>query len=155
MTMTNLPLRPPSLSVDPDSSVGGSPRRATPVRGLLDDDAIRRLRELDPTGESHLLTRVFNAFETSLNRLLPQLTQARDAADAAGVRLVAHTLKSSSATVGAMELSRLCAEVEVQARESRLDQAADGIEQMLLETEAVRMALRRLASTSDTIAGAA
>ncbi|MDL2336739.1 MAG: Hpt domain-containing protein [Pseudomonadota bacterium] len=125
------------------------------MRGLLDDGAIRRLRELDPTGESHLLMRVFNAFETSLNRLLPQLIQALDAADAPGVRLVAHTLKSSSATVGALELSRLCAEVEVQARQLQLDRAVGGMEQMLLEAEAVRESLRCLAGTSDTTAGAA
>jgi HPt (histidine-containing phosphotransfer) domain-containing protein len=125
------------------------------LRGQLDGEAIRRLRELDPSGESHLLTRVFNAFETSLNRLLPQLIQARDANDASGVRLVAHTLKSSSATVGALELSRLCVAVEVQAREMRLDEASEGIAQILLEVEAVRVSLGNLSRRSDTIAGAA
>lgn len=148
-------MRPLSSGVDPESTGGSSQRPAPSARGVLDDDAIRRLRELDPTGESHLLMRVFNAFETSLNRLLPQLVQARDAADASGVRLVAHTLKSSSATVGALELSRLCAEVEVQAREIRLDEAADGIQQMLLEAEAVRVSLGSLSRRSDTITGAA
>ena len=153
--MTRAPLRSLSSGVDPESTGGSSQRPAPSARGVLDDDAIRRLRELDPTGESHLLMRVFNAFETSLNRLLPQLVQARDAADASGVRLVAHTLKSSSATVGALELSRLCAEVEVQAREIRLDEAADGIQQMLLEAEAVRVSLGSLSRRSDTITGAA
>lgn len=122
--------------------------------GVLNAEAIRRLRELDPTGESHLLTRVFQAFETSLNRLLPQLEQARNTADAAGVRLVAHTLKSSSATIGAVQLSRVCAEVEVMAHESRLDAAASGIEQILSEAQAVREALRKL-TAADLQAGAA
>lgn len=155
--MMGTPLRPRFFAAEPDPSGGNasSPLCATPLRGVLDGEAIRRLRELDPTGESHLLTRVFNAFETSLNRLLPQLTQAREAADASGVRLVAHTLKSSSATVGAMELSRLCAEVEVQAREMRLDETGDGIQQMLLEAEAVRESLGALSRRSDTIVGAA
>ncbi len=153
--MTTAPLRPRASAVDPESAGGSSQQPAPSVRGVLDDAAIRRLRELDPTGESQLLIRVFNAFEISLNRLLPQLVQARDAADSSGVRLVAHTLKSSSATVGALELSRLCAEVEVQAREMRLDEAGDGIEQMLLEAEAVRVSLGTLSRRSDTIAGAA
>ena len=153
--MTSARLRPRSLASDAESASGSSQGCAPSARGLLDDDAIRRLRELDPTGESRLLTRVFNAFETSLSRLLPQLVQARDAADASGVRLVAHTLKSSSATVGALELSRLCAEVEVQAREMRLAEAADGIEQMLLEAAAVRVSLGSLSRSSDTITGAA
>ncbi len=115
--------------------------------GVLDADAIHRLRELDPNGESHLLTRVLQAFETSLNRLLPQLEQARNTADAVGVRLVAHTLKSSSATIGALPLSKLCAEVEVMAHESRLDAAASGIEQILSQAQAVREALRHLIAT--------
>jgi hypothetical protein len=114
---------------------------------LLNTEAIRRLRELDPTGESHLLTRVFQAFETSLNRLLPQLEQARNTTDAAGVRLVAHTLKSSSATIGALQLSKVCAEVEAMAQESRLDAAAPGIEHILSEAQAVREALRKLTAS--------
>lgn len=121
---------------------------------LLNTEAIRRLRELDPTGESHLLTRVFQAFETSLNRLLPQLEQARNTTDAAGVRLVAHTLKSSSATIGALQLSKVCAEVEAMAQESRLDAAASGIEHILSEAQAVREALRKL-TASGSAAGAA
>jgi HPt (histidine-containing phosphotransfer) domain-containing protein len=153
--MMSAPSRPRSFAVEPESTGGGSQQPAVPERGVLDDEAIRRLRELDPSGESHLLMRVFNAFETSLNRLLPQLMQARDAADASGVRLVAHTLKSSSATVGALALSRLCAEVELQARESRLDEAGDGIEQILMEAEAVRVSLGTLSRRSDSTTGAA
>ncbi len=142
---------PLSAQPRPDDNVGQGVA-ASP--GVLNAEAIRRLRELDPTGESHLLTRVFQAFETSLNRLLPQLEQARNTADAAGVRLVAHTLKSSSATIGAVQLSRVCAEVEVMAHESRLDAAATGIEQILSEAQAVREALRKL-TAADLPAGSA
>lgn len=124
------------------------------ARGALNAEAIRRLRELDPTGESHLLTRVFQAFETSLNRLLPQLEQARITADAAGVKLVAHTLKSSSATIGAVQLSKVCAEVEALAQESRLDAATSGIALILSEAQAVREALRNL-TAADSRASAA
>ena len=145
--MTYLPLRPCSAVAGPESSSGGTQASDPSLRGQLDDEAIRRLRELDPTGESHLLTRV--------NRLLPQMIQARDAKDASGVRLVAHTLKSSSATVGALELSRLCVAVEGQAREMRLDEASEGIAQILLEAEAVRVSLGNLSRRSDTLAGAA
>ena len=101
-----------------------------------------------------MLTRVFQAFEASLNRLLPQLEQARGTADAAGVRLVAHTLKSSSATIGALQLSKVCAEVEAMAQELRLDAASSGIESILSEAQAVRVALRNL-TAADPAAGAA
>ena len=144
-------------ATSPSSEPGSVDNAAAGVaaaQGVLNADAIRRLRELDPTGESHLLTRVFQAFETSLNRLLPQLEQARSTADAAGVRLVAHTLKSSSATIGALQLSKVCAEVEAMAHESRLDAATSGIEMILSEAQAVREALRQL-TAADSPAGAA
>ena len=113
--MSSKPVQHAQPSSTVTESVDNVAESAVAQQGVLNPEAIRRLRELDPTGESQLLSRVFQAFETSLNRLLPQLEQARTTADAASVRLVAHTLKSSSATIGAAQLSKVCAEVEAMA----------------------------------------
>jgi HPt (histidine-containing phosphotransfer) domain-containing protein len=86
----------------------------TPV---LDEEALQRLRDLDPDGQNHLLERVLRAFEGSVLRLLPQLREARRGGDMAAVRHVAHTIKSSSASIGALRLSRLCAEIEAAVRQ--------------------------------------
>ena len=86
----------------------------TPV---LDEEALQRLRELDPGGRNRLLERVLRAFEASIVRLGPQLAEARERNDMQGVRHVVHTLKSSSASIGAMRLSRLCAEIEAALRQ--------------------------------------
>jgi HPt (histidine-containing phosphotransfer) domain-containing protein len=125
------------------------------TRGRLDAEAIARLRELDPGGQGLLLQRVFAAFEKSLSRLMPQIEQARDAADGAGIRLVAHTLKSSSATVGALGLSRVCAEIEALARDQQVPEAIARIAEMQLEVEAVREALRDVCAVAVPGAGAA
>ena len=93
----------------------------------LDAQALQRLRELDPSGTSRLVERVFKAFATSVARLLPQLDAAQAGGDAAGIRHVAHTLKSSSASIGAVKLSRLCAEMEALAGQGRID----GMEQRI------------------------
>ena len=90
----------------------------TPV---LDEEALQRLRELDPGGRSHLLERVLRAFESSLLRLAPQLREARQRGDLQAVRHVAHTLKSSSASIGALRLSRLCAEIEAAVRQEAVE----------------------------------
>ncbi len=90
---------------------------------VLDEDALQRLRDLDPTGQSRLLGRVMRAFETSVNRLWPQLRDAVQKDDMAAVRQVVHTLKSSSASIGALRLSRLCAEIETAIREETMDGA--------------------------------
>ena len=84
--------------------------------GVLDEAALANLRSLDPTGKARLLERVLAAFEASLARLGPQLDAARRSGDAEAVKQVAHTLKSSSASIGAIKLSRLCAEMEAMIR---------------------------------------
>ena len=83
---------------------------------VLDEAALQRLRELDPGGKNHLLERVLRAFEASVTRLGAQLVEARAANDMQSVRHAVHTLKSSSASIGAMRLSRLCAEIEAAVR---------------------------------------
>jgi HPt (histidine-containing phosphotransfer) domain-containing protein len=87
----------------------------------LDPEALARLTELDPKGENKLLERVLRAFQSSAARLMPQLEAARLSGDRATVRLVAHTLKSSSASIGALDLSQVCAQVEALIRAESAD----------------------------------
>lgn len=82
----------------------------------LDAQALARLRELDPDGRLGVLNRVLAAFETSVQRMVLQLEGQLQATDPQVVTGVAHTLKSSSASVGALSLSRACAEVEAKLR---------------------------------------
>jgi HPt (histidine-containing phosphotransfer) domain-containing protein len=92
-----------------------APSAKVPLPGL-NAEALARLTELDPKGESRLLARVLGAFQSSAARLMPQLEAAYGAHDHATIRLVAHTLKSSSASIGALKLSQVCAEVEMRVR---------------------------------------
>jgi len=117
---------------------------AAPDRTVLDAGALQRLRELDPSGKSRLLARVAQAFETSVERLMPDLRRAWQAGDVDGVRHVAHTLKSSSASIGAIKLSGLCAEIESMIRLESRDGLAERVQSMDRETAVVLQALRHL-----------
>ena len=96
--------------------------RSPHLRAGLDAEALARLTELDPTGENRLIERVLLAFRASVGRLRPQLDAARQSGDRAAIRLVVHTLKSSSASIGALSLSQLCAQIETVIR---VDATAD------------------------------
>jgi hypothetical protein len=87
----------------------------------LDAQALARLRELDPDGRQGVVQRVLTAYETSLARMVAQLRLQAEAADADAdvVAGIAHTLKSSSASVGALALSRACADLEARLRGGR------------------------------------
>lgn len=113
------------------------------VAAVLDPQALARLRELDPDGQSKLLARVAQAFATSVARLLPQMKTAFEAGDVAAIHHVAHTLKSSSASIGAVRLSQLCADIEAMSRDGRVERLADAISTFESEITAVQAALKQ------------
>jgi HPt (histidine-containing phosphotransfer) domain-containing protein len=117
---------------------------APPAFGVLDAAAVARLQELDPGGNSGLLTRVLATYTQSLRRLLGQLRAARQAADLSGQRHVVHTLKSSSASVGALTLAALCAEIERRLRDGPPDGLAARFDHLTAEGERVLAALHQL-----------
>ncbi len=132
------------------TSEGGMPAPAAPSGaspsdgGVLDAQALERLRELDPSGENHLMERVVSAFESSVGRLMPQLEDALHSNELGGIRHVAHTLKSSSASIGAMKLSKMCADLEARARNEQSDGMPGRIAELQAEVEIVRVALKRV-----------
>lgn len=115
---------------------------------MLDPAALARLRELDPTGQARLIERVIDAYLGSADRLAAQLRDARERGDAPGVRMVAHTLKSSSASVGALALSQHCAYTESLARDrGMVDELGPAIDALL---EHLSVAIRALLALKGT-----
>ena len=135
--------------LNPDHSLrdrAGLADAGTSTDEVLDSQALARLRELDPPGKTGLLERVLRAFEVSVARLVPQLEQGRASGDLHAIAHVAHTLKSSSASIGALELSRLCADCERRVREARIDGLDAVLDAMTLQIgHAVRALKHELA----------
>ena len=134
----------PPMSGSQTDADGGAPSPAD--LAVLDAEALANLSQLDPTGANRLMPRVFTTYRSSMTRLLAQLAQARAHADPAGQRLVAHTLKSSSASVGALALSHLCGEAEKALREGRLDVVPGLLDQLVAEAARVDAAVLQLLS---------
>jgi signal transduction histidine kinase/CheY-like chemotaxis protein len=128
-----------NLSSDPEPAAA-----ARADASGLDPQALQRLRDLDPNGANRLLERVVQAFEASTGRLMPQLDEAVAASDLAGVRHVAHTLKSSSASIGALKLSALCADIEGMVRAATTEGLCERVAAMHDEIDSVRSSLRAL-----------
>ncbi len=122
---------------------------ATPTPGpaaptQLDEQALARLRELDPDGHHGVMQRVLRTFESSLQRQMAQLVEARDRADANAIGNLAHTVKSSSAAVGALALSALCADIERQVRNGDTTGLGARVGQLLTEAEGALAAVRAM-----------
>ncbi|MBT9456413.1 MAG: response regulator [Burkholderiaceae bacterium] len=128
-------------------SAMNAPHSPTASSITLDAHALDRLRELDPSGNNRLLARVATAFLASLDRLMPELQAARtEVPNLAAIRHVAHTLKSSSASIGALDLSRRCAEIEQLARDGQVEGLEALLDGMQSDVEYVRLALQALLS---------
>lgn len=112
-----------------------------PGAGVLDAQALATLQQLDPEGAGGLVVRVLATYAQSLRRLLDQLGVARAAADSAAMRHVAHTLKSSSASVGALQLSQLCADIESKLRGGESDGLDPQLDRLVDEGARVLQAL--------------
>ncbi|EFX61554.1 hypothetical protein DAPPUDRAFT_338993 [Daphnia pulex] len=133
------PTPPPTHSNQPPAA----------ARPCLDPIALERLRELDPSGQNKLIERVLAAYLKSLDRLLPELAQARgEQLDLQVVRHVSHTLKSSSASLGALDLAERCAEIETRARNQQAEGMEALLDAMLDDIQQVRLALTALAPTT-------
>ena len=114
---------------------------------VLDAAALARLSELDPTGNGTLVQRVLATYATSLERTRSELERARQPLQPEALRHLAHTLKSSSASVGALALSALCAQVEQHLRTAQPDDIGPLLDAMLGEMQRVCGAVQAMLRT--------
>lgn len=131
----------PSSSASRDEASAPAAACATTT---LDAGALAGLRELDPQGRNGLLERVVKAFQESLARLSPQMRSAMAAGELKGVRHVAHTLKSSAGSIGALRLAALCSELEAAVRSDALEGLQARVDAVCAEIENVKPALENL-----------
>jgi len=110
----------------------------------LDAAALARLRELDPDGRHGVLQRVLTAYEISLVRMHAQVAAQLDAPDAEVLKSVTHTLKSSSAAVGALSLAQCCSELERGLREGTVVDLRAEVRRLLAETETAQSAVEAM-----------
>lgn len=125
--------RPRLLARDVDGAGGDS------MSSVFDEAALARLRELDPGGRRGFVAQVMTTFETSMRRNLARIDG--EAPDPGLAAEVAHTLKSSSAAIGATGLAQDCAAIEQGARvDGRMPDAAV-LDALLARAQAVRSAV--------------
>ncbi len=110
----------------------------------LDARVLERITALQRDDKPDLLGNLIGLFLASSEQLVSEITEGTSKGDAHAVRHAAHTLKSSSANLGAMGLSQLAAELESEARAARLDAVATRLDALESEMGRVTGALREL-----------
>jgi len=136
----------PSASTTSSSNVtsrDAAPQPSPPGHAPLDAAAVAALRALQRPGQPDVVGRVMRAYLGSAPPLLEALRIAVTQGDAAATHQAVHSLRSSSANIGALHLASLCREMESAAR----TRALDGAGRMLPAIEAAYEEARAAATS--------
>ena len=105
-----------------DDEAASAPPRADPVADageIFDPAPLESLRQIERGGAAGLVVKVVETWIESSRQLIAQLQESLAAGDVRTLHRAAHTLKSSSANVGAMRLSLLAKTLEADADAGR------------------------------------
>lgn len=87
----------------------------------LDQKALNELRELDPDGASGLLVQIITSYLSDAAKLIQQTHVAYAAKDIKTLTRNAHSLTSTSLTVGASKVAAVAKELEMAGRSGTID----------------------------------
>lgn len=109
---------------------------------VLDMNALARIRGLDPGGSTAILAKIITIYLDTSPEQISALKQAYAQENRDVVRKTAHSLKSSSANLGAETLSAVCKRLEIQAIDAQWQDLSDLITSIENEFDCVADALR-------------
>ncbi|NOT56404.1 MAG: response regulator, partial [Deltaproteobacteria bacterium] len=130
--------------VAPPSPVSGSLAAAehTKQNGILDPAALKQIQALQRPDGPNILHRVISSYLKDSVQLLETLRVAIAQNDPPTLHRAAHSLKSTSATVGARALAGLCQDLEGIGRANTTDTAPEILSAIEREYQQVAVALR-------------
>ena len=122
--------------------------RSAANKVTLDHSAIEAVRQLDPDGQDRLLSRLISLYRDDSSQLLADLDNAMKLGDADGVARAAHTLKSSSANLGATNVAAIARQIEHAARAGDLVDLLSSVTKLRAQRTVALSELEALEGTS-------
>ncbi|MBK1720744.1 hybrid sensor histidine kinase/response regulator [Thiocystis violacea] len=129
----------------PEPAPGRPQRFGRTSDGVLDHEVLESIHALQQPGQPDLVKEVVNIYLEETPRLLQSLREAVQHLDHEGMRRAAHSLKSSSAHVGARALAALAWDLELRARNRSADGAARQVALMERNYLDAKQALEQIA----------
>jgi CheY-like chemotaxis protein/HPt (histidine-containing phosphotransfer) domain-containing protein len=128
---------PPLLRV-----VGRDELANAPVeQSLIDQKALDNIRKLQKPNAPSILDKIINLYFKDTPQQILLMRASLAAGDSDALMRAAHSLKSNSANLGALQLAKWCKEMEAQAGAAHLENAEQSITRIELEYARVRAAL--------------
>ncbi len=116
---------PEAAAADPADEQPASEPAPEEPRAPIDRDSLNRLRALETEDSGKLLDRIVHRYLDSSPDLIATLRKELQRGNAVAVKEAAHSLKSASGFLGALEVAELCQSLEDQALKNAMDQAME------------------------------
>jgi PAS domain S-box-containing protein len=113
------------------------------TESVLDVTPLQELREIMGDNAAEDMAALINCYLTEVPTLLQAIRKAIAHNDAEAVRHATHTLKSSSAALGAVTLAHLCQVLEADSRNGLVQDGVSKIQQLEAAYEQVKVALQQ------------
>ncbi len=135
----HLPISTSPLPIAPNPQRG--PRFAhSPLS--IDPKVLQSFRDMIGEKADEIVDEMIDCYLEDAPKLVSAIAQAVAQGNATQLRYGAHTLKSSSATLGAITLSLLCKDLEAMSRSGHTEGGLDKVPQLEAEYERVKAALQ-------------
>jgi PAS domain S-box-containing protein len=134
-----------------DAGATGSATPQAPSAPTIDPSVIELIRDMERRGATRLLERLVSTYITTAAKLIEQASYALKTGDFESLQHAAHTLKSSSANLGAIELSRRFATIERLARDRTAAAAREEWTPAVLEYERAINELQHIVTADEVV----
>jgi len=109
---------------------------------LLEQGALNKIRALQRPGSPNILGKIINLYLENSPDLMQSIIESIDRGDSSSLQEAAHSLKSSSANLGAVKLAELCKELEHMGREGQAGSAGSLVDRIKVEDKLTQAALK-------------
>jgi HPt (histidine-containing phosphotransfer) domain-containing protein len=128
-----------------EADLAPAPAEAAPVsRAKLDPRPLDQIRAFQRPGAPSVVGKVIGMYLKTAPELLTKLRTATVEKDSKAVQQAAHSLKSSSANLGAMAMAEMCRALEAAARAGGCPESCEDIEALETEFHQVKIELETL-----------
>ncbi|MEY8253209.1 MAG: Hpt domain-containing protein, partial [Colwellia sp.] len=108
---------------------------------VLNKSSLKNIASAQMPGAPNLLAKIIQLYLESSPVLVENIGRSIEQKDRQALENAAHSLKSSSANLGATELAQLCKTIEHQGKSNLIDMAAPLLEQLILLYNQTKAAL--------------
>jgi histidine phosphotransfer protein HptB len=99
-------------------------------------------------GDKEILVEIINCYLVESPKIVAAIQTSGTNEDADALNKAAHQLKSSSASLGAVNLSQLCLQLELKGKNNNLEGVLELVSQITSEYAQVEIALKQIAEIS-------